>query len=136
MKQYYAVQVIGYGKRKVYTVVKVTEAGCSPAVPGRYRTEAAARTAAEPGNYAQYSGVYLTIKRGRKDARIFCRDGIETVIFPGLPCSLPDSVKYASVKASGGANIAECRSQGDEMRQIIRFYAEMGRKPIFDTVQR
>ena len=93
-------------------------------------------TAAEPGNYAQYSGVYLTIKRGRKANRIFCRDGIETVIFSGLPCSLPDSVKYASVKASSGATIAERRSQGDEMRQIIRFYTEMGRKPIFDTVQR
>lgn len=92
--------------------------------------------AADPGNYAQYSGVYLTIKRGRKDVRIFCRDGLETVIFSGLPYSLPDPVKYASVKASGGATIAECRSQGDEMRQIIRFYAEMGRKPIFDTVQR
>lgn len=93
-------------------------------------------TAAEPGNYAQYSGVYLTIKRGAKANRIFCRNGLETVIFSGLPYSLPDSVKYASVKASGGTTISECRSQADEMRQIIKFYSAMGRKPIFDTVQR
>lgn len=93
-------------------------------------------TAAEPGNYAQYSGIYLTIKRGRKAKKIFCRDGLETVIFSGLPYSLPDSVKYSSVKASGGATISECRSQADEMRQIIKFYSAMGRKPIFDTVQR
>lgn len=93
-------------------------------------------TAAEPGNYAQYSGVYLTIKRGRKAKKIFCRDGLETVVFSGRPYSLPDSVKYSSVKASGGATISECRSQADEMRQIIKFYSAMGRKPIFDTVQR
>ena len=92
---------------------------------------------ATPGSYAQYSGVYLTIQRGKKAGRIFCHDGKETVIFSGLPIALPDSVKYSSVSAqSSGAVVCACRDHGDEMRQIIAYYAECGRFPVFDTVQR
>lgn len=92
---------------------------------------------ATPGNYAQYSGVFLEIQTGKKSARIFCRDGKETVIFSGLPYRLPDAVKYSSIKeGSTGARLCQYRDQADEMRQIIRFYSDMGRIPILDTVQR
>lgn len=92
---------------------------------------------ATPGNYAQYSGVFLDIQTGEKAARIFCRDGKETVIFSGLPYRLPDAVKYESIKeGSTGARICQYRDQADEMRHIIQFYSDMGRSPILDTVQR
>lgn len=92
---------------------------------------------AEPGNYAQYSGVFLNIQRGKKKERIFCHDGKETVVFNGLPLALPDSVKYAEVSAqSSGAVLCHCRDYSDELRQIINYYAECGRYPVLDTVQR
>ena len=91
----------------------------------------------ERGNYAQYSGVYLTIQRGKKTARIFCYDGKETVVFPGLPLELPDRVKYSEITSrTSGAVMYHCRDYGDEMRQIIAYYAEKSRKPALDTVQR
>lgn len=90
-----------------------------------------------PGKYAQYSGVFLEIQTGKKSARVFCRDGKETVIFSGLPYRLPDTVKYKSIKeGTTGARLCQYRDQADEMRQIIRFYGDMGRSPILDTVQR
>ena len=91
----------------------------------------------ERGNYAQYSGVYLTIQRGKKTARVFCYDGKETVVFPGLPLDLPDRVKYSEITSrTSGAVMYHCRDYGDEMRQIIAYYAEKSRKPALDTVQR
>lgn len=91
----------------------------------------------ERGNYAQYSGVYLTIQRGKKTARIFCYDGKETVVFSGLPLDLPDRVKYSEITSrTSGAVMYHCRDYGDEMRQIIAYYAEKSRKPALDTVQR
>lgn len=90
-----------------------------------------------PGNYAQYSGVYMTIQHGKKAARVFFRDGEEAVVFVGLPLALPDRVKYSEVSAqSSGAVLCHCREYGDELRQIIAYYAENGRFPVFDTVQR
>lgn len=92
---------------------------------------------ATPGSYAQYSGVYLTIQHGKKAGCIFCHDGKETVVFSGFPLALPDRVKYSSVSAqSSGAVVCACRDHGDELRQIIAYYAECGRFPVFDTVQR
>ena len=90
----------------------------------------------ERGNYAQYSGVFLNIQRGKKSARIFCHDSEKTVVFAGLPLDLPDSVKYQEITARPGSVMYHCRDYGDEMRHIIAYYAEKGRKPLFDTVQR
>lgn len=90
----------------------------------------------ERGNYAQYSGVFLNIQRGKKSARIFCHDSEKTVVFAGLPLVLPDRVKYQEITARPGSVMYHCRDYGDEMRHIIAYYAEKGRKPLFDTVQR
>ena len=89
----------------------------------------------ERGNYAQYSGVFLNIQRGKKSARIFCHDSEKTVVFAGLPLDLPDSVKYQEITARPGSVMYHCRDYGDEMRHIIAYYAEKGRKPLFDTMR-
>ena len=44
---YYAIQIIGYGKKKVYTIVKVNNSCVNPTDGKRYQSEAAAQEAAE-----------------------------------------------------------------------------------------
>lgn len=44
---YYAIQIIGYGKKKVYTIVEVKNNCVNPTDGKRYKTEAAALEAAE-----------------------------------------------------------------------------------------
>lgn len=93
-------------------------------------------TAAEPGKYAQYSGVFLTVQAGRKKARIFCADGKKTVVFEGDALQLPESVIFESVKETPGATLKKYRDNADQIKQIIALYADYGRFPVFDTVQR
>ncbi len=93
---------------------------------------------AEPGTYAQYKGVWLTIRKDKKTTkRLFIRDnGGETVIFNGPALDLPDSVIYESVKDSGSAILKQYRGYTDQIKETIKYYAENGRKPALDTVQR
>ena len=93
-------------------------------------------TAAEPGKYAQYSGMFLTVQAGRKKARIFCADGKKTVVFEGDALQLPESVIFESVKETPGATLKKYRDNADQIKQIIALYADYGRFPVFDTVQR
>ena len=44
---YHAIQIIGYGKKKVYTIVKVNNNCVNPTDGKRYKSEAAAQEAAE-----------------------------------------------------------------------------------------
>ncbi len=44
---YYAIQIIGYGKKKVYTIVKVNNNCVNPTDGKRYKSKAAAQEAAE-----------------------------------------------------------------------------------------
>lgn len=92
----------------------------------------------KPGKWAQYDGVYLTIKNGKKEKNIFCAEGKETVIFCGLPLSLPDSVIYSSIRTGteSGVTWKEYRDAHAQIRELIKFYAENGRFPVLDTVQR
>lgn len=91
----------------------------------------------EAGKYAQYSGVYLTIRKGRKSARVFCRNGKETLAFRGLPLVLPDSVIYESVTTTGtGSTMKQYRQYAAQLREIVKYYAENDRRPILDTIQR
>lgn len=91
----------------------------------------------EAGKYAQYSGVYLTIRKGRKSARVFCRNGKETLVFRGLPLVLPDSVIYESVTTTGtGSTMKQYRQYAAQLREIVKYYAENDRRPILDTIQR
>lgn len=92
--------------------------------------------AVEPGKYAQYTGMYLTIQRGRKSEKVFCRDGRETLVFYGEPLPLPDWVKFSEIIPGENATLRHYRSTADELRQIIKYYSEYGRAPALDTVQR
>lgn len=93
-------------------------------------------TAVEPGKYAQYTGMYLTIQRGRKSEKVFCRDGKETLIFYGDPLTLPDWVKFSEIIPGENATLRHYRDTADELRQIIKYYSKCGRAPALDTVQR
>lgn len=93
-------------------------------------------TAVEPGKYAQYTGMYLTLQRGRKSEKVFCRDGRETLVFYGEPLPLPDWVKFSEIIPGANATLRHYRSTADELRQIIKYYSECGRAPALDTVQR
>lgn len=93
-------------------------------------------TAADPGKYAQYSGVFLTVQAGRKQARIFCADGKKTVVFEGDALQLPESVIFESIKETPGATLKQYRDNADQIKRIIALYADFGRFPVFDTVQR
>lgn len=93
-------------------------------------------TAVEPGTWAQYSGVYLTIQSGRKTQRVFCADCKETVVFCGLPLALPESVIYRNIRTGTDATWKEYRDAHGQIRELIKFYAANGRKPVLDMVQR
>lgn len=93
-------------------------------------------TAAEPGKYAQYSGVFLTVQTGRKQACIFCADGKKAVVFEGDALRLPESVIFESIKGTPGATLKQYRDNADQIKRIIALYADFGRFPVFDTVQR
>ena len=47
---YYAIQIIGYGKKKVYTIVKVKNNCVNPTDGKRYKNEFCALEAAEKQN--------------------------------------------------------------------------------------
>ena len=100
------------------------------------KTASGTLTAAEPGKWAQYSGVFLTVQTGRKQARIFCADGKKTVVFEGDPLQLPESVIFESIKETPGATLKHYRDNADQIKRIIALYADFGRFPVFDTVQR
>lgn len=93
-------------------------------------------TAVEPGKYAQYTGMYLTIQRGRKSEKVFCRDGKETLIFYGDPLTLPDWAKFSEIIPGENATLRHYRDTAAELRQIIKYYSKCGRAPALDTVQR
>lgn len=92
--------------------------------------------AVEPGKYAQYTGMYLTIQRGKKLEKVFCRDGKETLVFYGEPLPLPDWVKFSEIIPGENATLRHYRDTADELRHIIKYYSECGRVPALDTVQR
>ena len=93
-------------------------------------------TEAVKGNSAQYSGLWLTIKAGRKTSKIFCRDGKHTAIFKGKPLPMPESVTYESVTRTAGATMRKYRDNTEQIKLIISQYADCGIAPLLDTVQR
>ena len=97
--------------------------------------------AVKPGTYAQYSGVYLTVKsrRKKKPFTIFCTDSDvvrKTVVFPGYSLPLPEWVKYKGIRETETAKTCFVRNNDDQLRQIIKFYAENGIDPVFNTIKR
>lgn len=93
----------------------------------------------ERGKYAQYTGVYITVKTGRKSKTFFCTDSdivMKTVIFPCFALPLPSWVKEKDVQHTPTARTCFVRNNDDQLRQIIAFYAQNGINPVFDTIKR
>ena len=93
----------------------------------------------KPGKYAQYSGVFITIKSGKKSRAFFCTDSDiirKTLVFPGYALQLPEWVKHRDITESETVRTCFVRDNDDQLRQILTFYAENGRAPIFDTIKR
>ena len=87
----------------------------------------------EPGTYAQYKGVYITIVRNRKRERLFFTDSKQSVIVAGLPSITPADVAWKRTWSSGGAVLKESRDYDEQMRMIAEHCKGMA---ILDTVQR
>lgn len=100
------------------------------------RTITGTLTAEEPGRYAQYDGVFLTVKTGRKEERIFCTNEKKTVVFEGEAIRTPERIIYESVKETAGPTWKQYRDNGDQIKLIISMYADFGRVPVLDTIQR
>lgn len=84
------------------------------------------------GNYAQYSGYYLTLKDGKKEKKIFLRDNKETLIYNGIFEKLPAEVTQKKITET----TAFLLNYNELFPATLKYYAEQGKTPIFDTFQR
>lgn len=78
----------------------------------------------------------MTVKTGRKEAKIFCTNEKKTVVFEGEAIRTPERIIYESVKETAGATWKQYRDNGDQIKLIISMYADFGRVPVLDTIQR
>lgn len=91
----------------------------------------------EPGTWAQYDGVYITIRDGRKAQRVFIKDNDRgTLIYYGQPEPLPDSVRYSSITRDSFGTRGLYRDNADQLKQIIKHYETRGKLPALDMLQR
>lgn len=86
-------------------------------------------TAIINGNYAQYNGVYITLRNGRKEKQVFIRDNKKCLIYEGIKPLLPDSITKRYISG----NMYELLNSEVVFPAILDYYKE---KPILDTIQR
>lgn len=86
----------------------------------------------DPGTYAQYKGVYITLIRGGKAKKVFIRDGKKCLIYDGIKPLLPDTLTSQKIDD----NMARIYNYDELFPRIIDYYAAMGEAPIIDTIQR
>ena len=88
-------------------------------------------TDVKPGTYAQYTGVYISMREAgkRKDTTIFLHDGKKSLIYSGIKPRLPESITQRPI-----SNMMYEVLQSDEVfKNILDYYKD---KPILDTIQR
>ena len=81
------------------------------------------------GNYAQYSGVYITMTSGK---RVFIRDNKSCLIYKGIMPALPESVTSRRIND----HMSELYNYDKLLPNTRAYYAERGELPILDTMQR
>ena len=81
------------------------------------------------GNYAQYNGVYITLRNGRKEKQVFIRDNKKCLIYEGIKPLLPDSITRRYISD----NMYELLNSDIVFPAILEYYKE---KPLIDTIQR
>lgn len=87
----------------------------------------------EPGTWAQYKGVYMTIRTNKKSKRLFFTDSKLAVVAAGLPTITPEEIAWKRTWSSGGAILKEGRDNVEQMRMIADHCKTLA---ILDTVQR
>ena len=88
--------------------------------------------AVTPGNYAQYSGIYVTLSDRKKSRRVFLRNGKECLIYRGIMPELPEEVTSRRISA----NMREMFNYNELMPNTYNYYKSQGIEPIFDTLPR
>ena len=86
----------------------------------------------ESGTYAQYSGIYITLKQGRKENRVFIRDNHDCLIYKGVNVLLPDEVKGRKISDT----MTELYNYDVLLPNIYNYFKGQGIEPILDTWQR
>lgn len=88
--------------------------------------------AIESGTYAQYSGIYITLKQGRKEKRVFIRDNHDCLIYKGVNVLLPDEVKGRKISDT----MTELYNYDVLLPNIYNYFKGQGIEPTLDTWQR
>ena len=84
------------------------------------------------GTWAQYSGVYITLRNGVKESRVFLRDNKDTLVYDGILPTLPRSITHRFITS----RMYEVLNASELFPQILNYYGEQGKQPIIDTIQR
>jgi hypothetical protein len=85
-----------------------------------------------PGNWAQYKGVYIDLKQGRKTKSVFIRDNKKCLIYEGILPPLPDGVTKKQIND----HMYEVLGGDDLFKNLYKYYNSIGITPIIDTWQR
>ena len=88
--------------------------------------------AVEAGTWAQYSGVYITLKSGKDVKRAFLRDNHSALVYDGLLPALPDSITKRFITPK----MYEVLNADELFPRVLDYYGTQGKKPIIDTIQR
>lgn len=89
-------------------------------------------TAIESGTYAQYSGVYIELKQGRKQRRVFIRDHKDCLIYKGLNVVLPEELTRRRIND----HMSELYNYDVLLPNIYNYFKAQGVDPVIDTWQR
>lgn len=92
--------------------------------------------AVTPGNYAQYTGIYIYLRNGRKERRVFIRNGKECLIYEGIKKPLPEEVTSEVIKTGTGYTMRELYNADVLIPNTYNYYKNLGELPIIDTWQR
>lgn len=81
------------------------------------------------GSYAQYKGVTITLGNGKKERRVFIRNGHDCLIYSGIKPTLPEKLTKEPISAS----MYKLYNSNEIFPLILDYYSE---KPLIDTIQR
>lgn len=84
------------------------------------------------GNYAQYTGIYITLTDGRKNRRVFIRNNNECLIYAGILPKLPDDITGRQISA----NMREMFNYNELLPNTYNYYKSVGKLPLLDTLPR
>ena len=89
-------------------------------------------TGVHSGDYAQYKGVYIGLKQGKKEKTVFIRDNHKCLIYNGILPPLPAEVTEQKITD----NMSLLHNEDVLFKNAYKYYAERGILPIVDTWQR